>query len=86
MRWFIEKGLPVKEGQPVLLNFNNEFLVSKGKPKKADTEILCDEESPSAPVHENDNVRKLVLLEGDLSNLSQADLDKTITTRNDGLR
>lgn len=84
MSWFIEKGDPVRESQPTEITYNSDFLVSNGPPGSLDMEIFCDEETATAPIHKNSNVRKLVALEGDLSHLPQADLDNTIRTRTDG--
>ena len=84
MSWFIKKGDPVKESQPTEIPYVWDFLVSDGAPESSVMEIYCDEKTPKAPIHKNDNVRKLVDLEADLSRLPQADLDNTIVTREDG--
>lgn len=84
MSWFIEKGQPVKESQPVEFNFVQDHPVSSGKPTTTDIQVYCDEESSSAPIHPDDSVRELVKLEGDLTHLSQADIDRTLVTLKDG--
>lgn len=84
MSWFIKKGDPVKESQPTEITYVCDFLVSDGAPERSVMEIYCDERTPTAPIHKNDNVRKLVTLEADLSGLPQTDLDNTTLTREDG--
>jgi hypothetical protein len=84
MDWFVKKGEPVRESQPTEINYNTEFLVSDGGPQSASMTIFCDEKTPTAPIHKNSNVRKLVTLEADLSQLSQAELENTIKVRKDG--
>ena len=81
MRWFIKKDDPVVESQPSVIKYHQEFLVSDGPPKSADLDIFCDEKSSTAPVHRNKkDMRKLVTLEADLSQLTRSELEKTIYT------
>ena len=86
MSWFIRKGEPVQESKPTNIHFDQDFLVSLGKPKSVHLQIFCDERSDEAPVHFNRNVRKLVSLEADISHLTRTDLNKTIVTGKDGKR
>jgi hypothetical protein len=84
MYWFITKGEPVQENEPVEIDYYREFLVKKGKPKSFNLQIFCDERTDTAPIHRTSNVRKLVNLEADLSHLTRRDLKRTITTMEDG--
>lgn len=84
MSWFIKKGDPVRESQPTEITYHRHFLVSSGHPRSLHLNIWYDEKTTTAPIHKNSNVRKLVTLEADLSHLPQADLNKTIVTREDG--
>ena len=84
MRWFIKKNEPITESQPSVIFFHTDFLLSEGTPTLTGTSILCDEQTVTAPIHKNSNVRELVKLEADLRQLSKSDLEKTIVTRKDG--
>ncbi|KAG0646476.1 hypothetical protein D0Z07_7532 [Hyphodiscus hymeniophilus] len=83
MRWFIKKGDPVKEGQPIDIHCQQAYLVSKGRPQSLSIVVYCDDQTATAPVHKTKNSRKLVILHANLATLSQADLDKTIVTKMD---
>ncbi|KAG0650908.1 hypothetical protein D0Z07_2774 [Hyphodiscus hymeniophilus] len=85
MAWLIKKGDPVEESKPIKIHYDSYFLVSDGPLTTVDIDILCDEKSAIAPVHKGKpNVLKLATLTGDLSHLEKSDLEKMITTRNDG--
>lgn len=84
MQWFIEKGKNVEVNKPKLLKFAGEFLVSDGRPSSHTTMVWCDRDSSTAPIHRNNNVKKLATLEADLSHLSAELLGSSIVTLADG--
>jgi hypothetical protein len=86
MRWFIKKGDPVRESQPSIIEYYQDFLMSGGIPTSTSMDILCDEQTATAPIHKTNNVRKLVTLQADLTQLPKSDLGKTIVTREDKKR
>jgi hypothetical protein len=86
MQWFIRKGDAVEENKPRAITFVTDHLVSNGKPKSVTINVWVDSDSFNAPVHKCHSVSQLVTLEANLTHLPKSDLDKTIQTRQDGLR
>jgi len=84
MSWFIRRGEPVEENKPHEITFVTDHPFDAGKPKSEKLHLYCDDTSPVAPIHKNDNVRSLATLEADLNGLSSYDLASTVLFRKDG--
>ncbi|KAL2869219.1 Hsp70 family protein [Aspergillus lucknowensis] len=84
MVWFVTKGLAIEENKPIPIDFNQDYLVSDGKPQVLYMDIYADAELSKAPVHKANSTKVLVTLKANLSGIPQADLDKTIRRRPDG--
>ena len=75
---------PVQEGKSQKFRFSKSYAVSAGRPKSSSVTIYHDSNSPTAPLHEDENVEVLVNLVADLSHLDESDLSRTISTLADG--
>jgi hypothetical protein len=87
MQWFIRKGDVVEENKPKPIAFEQDFLVSKARKdqlKSVPMAIWADSESPTAPIHRGNSVKKLVTLNADLTHLSQDNLERTKRRLTDG--
>jgi hypothetical protein len=85
LHWFIKKGDPVDENKPYILTFDSFHPMSAGKLDMVEMKVYCDKHSPTAPVHKDANVRDLVTLKADLSQVTKEEMDKMETKLcNDG--
>ncbi|KAL4886656.1 hypothetical protein BJY04DRAFT_178102 [Aspergillus karnatakaensis] len=84
MFWFVTKGSTIEEHKAIPIDFHQDFLVSKGKPRMLYIDVLANAEDDESPVHKGPGTKALVTLKANLSDIPQTDLDKTIRRRRDG--